>query len=399
MKQFFNYLILILLLVSCVEEKTQSDFDFIVFGRNQIKEIDRIAFNNGDFIDSCVFVPLETSEPGLIGEITQLDFFEDKYYIYDKQAIQLKVFNHLGNFLYDIGKRGQGSGEYLSINVFVINTKERKICLFDPMKKAVHEYSLEGKFLRSIAHQNPECSFFKKAVYAGDDIYCYSSINWGYNTTFSVLSSKDYSLKERFCPYPVKPNQQMSVEVMVYPFSLVDGKFHYVSLFSDTIYSYEKGRKTPYLLIETGIPNIPLSYLKDRNIENDPSKAYYEVWRDRKYSSGFTELGETDRFILSAFILGESDENGVVVKRPFYFLDKQTNTGFHVRTSVIPDLWMPHLVRDNKLMQVWNQNDIEAYMNNIKEEDVECSEIVKTLLKGYDPEYHNPIIIVYYMKY
>ena len=380
--------IMINILTSC-KESTQRNVntDLLVFKRDQIKEIDRISFDDAEFIDSCVFVLLETTELSLIGDITSLETFEGKFYIFDRQTKKLKVFSSTGDFLYDIGRKGNGPGEYLGIHLFIINSKERKICLFDPLKLAVHEYSLDGKFLQSKEHYQVYYAHMQKAVYAGDVIYCYSSIHWSENWTYTVISSKDYSIKEQFCPYPVHPIEQVGFSPMDHPFSYINGEFHYTSLFSDTIYKYENGIEIPYLLIETGKPNIPLSYLKNRELADDPYKAYTEILNDSKYSEGFTDIGETDRFVLANFKMNPF----------FYLLDKKENTGYYVKSFFPPDLGMPKLIDGNKLIKIWDQDAIMGFQREI-ERGKKCPDAIATLIEGYDPSYHNPVLVVYYMK-
>lgn len=388
-KYIFSLLSLTLFLVCCVE-KPRTNVDLLVFNSRQFKKIDKIECNHTDYIDSCVFIPLETTGESLISEVTQLEMFDEKYYIFDIKTKKMKVFDRSGRFLHDIGKLGKGRGEYVSINAFCLNRKEKKIGIFDPLKNAVHEYTLSGKYLQTIRHNHREFSGIEKVVYTDTHLYCFSKIDFSkHNTAFVVLSPQDYSVIDRIQPYPVKPSEDMFVSLMNHPYSLVNGAFHYVSLFSDTIYTYDNGREIPYLYIETGNPNISSSYLKNQEIENEPIIAFTRVWQDRNYSPGFTELGETDRFVLANFKLNNF----------FYFLDKKKNEGFYVETGTTPDLTLPSLVNGNTLVVVWTPDDIEVFQDMIKKKElVECPESVKIILENYDSEYHNPILAVYYMK-
>jgi hypothetical protein len=117
-KHIYLFLLLITLLLVGCREKPRSNLDLAIFNRGRIKEIEKIAFDNRKFIDSCEFVRLETSDESLFGEITQLETFDGKFYIFDRQTMKLKVFGHTGNFLYNIGKLGQGPGEYSAIGFF-----------------------------------------------------------------------------------------------------------------------------------------------------------------------------------------------------------------------------------------------------------------------------------------
>jgi len=388
----------LLFLLICCAEKPQTDSDMIVFKQDQIETIDKIPFDADEFIDSCIFVKLETTDISLIGDITQLATFEGDFYIYDQKTKKIKVFDQAGKFLRDIGKLGQGPQEYLSISAFVINPKDRKIAIFDPAKKNVLEYSLDGSYLRSVSLPDQECAFFKKTVYAGDYIYCYMTINYVYNNAYVVLSSEDYAVKDRFYSYLIHPDDYMAFNWATHPFIFFDEKLHYASLFSDTIFAYENGTKRPYLFVETGKPNIPLSYLKNRKLENDPSKAFREVFLDKSYSSGFTELGETNHFILVTHKLGEAVDDRGVVKSSYYLLNKKSKTGYYVESGFIPDFGKPDLVDGNKFIRIWDQTSIEAYQNQIKAKRIECPEAINSLLKGYDPFDDNPILAVYYMK-
>ena len=387
-----TYLILTLTLIFAgCKEKSRPTANLAIFSHDRIKEIEKIEFDNKEFLDSCEFVRLETSDESLFGEITQLETFDGKFYIYDRQTMKIKVFDSAGRFLYDIGKKGQGPGEYVYINFFFLNPKEKKIGLYDPGKGAVHEYTLDGTFLRTInPPRDQDLSCISKAVYIDDYIYCFARINEENNYSYTILSSKYYSVKERFDPYPVKPQNPMYAKVMNHPYSVVDGEFHYTSLFSDTIYTFENGKETPHLYVETGKPNISPDYLKNRELEvvDDPVTVCVEVWRDNRYSPGFTELGETHRFILTKFNFNSS----------YYLLDKKTNEGFHVENSFLPDLGTPSAMEGNKIVRIWSAWEISSYREMITNNKKEYPVSLDSLMKAYDPDYENPVLVVYYMK-
>jgi len=62
------------------------------------------------------------------------------------------------------------------------------------------------------------------------------------------------------------------------------------------------------------------------------------------------------------------------------------------------DLGMPKTVDGNKIVRVWQPEEIQDYLDAVRKGTIECPEPVKFLLKGYDPEYNNPILAVFYMK-
>jgi len=77
-------------------------------------------------------------------------------YILDEQAGNIKVFNHNGDFLKTIGKKGQGPGEFAmpislaitpSQNIIVNDMGQRKILFFDAEGNYIKQLSIADKFL------------------------------------------------------------------------------------------------------------------------------------------------------------------------------------------------------------------------------------------------------------
>ena len=119
-----------------------------------------------------------------------------------------------------------------------------------------------------------------------------------------------------------------------------------------------------------------------------PISSYLEVLRDSRYSPGFTELGETNRFIIGKAHLNND----------FFILDKKKKEGFHVADSSLPDLGSPLAMEGNKMIRVWNPADISRYQDMMEEEKRAWPKQIESLIKNYDPDYENPVLIVYYMK-
>lgn len=144
---------LCVIITGCNNIATQSDDASLIFiPKDKIVTIDKITFDDSRFIDSCVFIPLETTDASLLGNINQIEFCDGKYFVFDERRDAIKVFNSTGKFLFDIGKKGDAPGEYISINSFFINKKDNKVGISDPLKLAIHEYSLDGEYIQTIKH-------------------------------------------------------------------------------------------------------------------------------------------------------------------------------------------------------------------------------------------------------
>lgn len=64
-------------------------------------------------IKNLVYIPLETTELSLIGDINKVLYRNHMFFIFDKLAKKVFVFDDKGVFLYAINHLGEGSGEYV----------------------------------------------------------------------------------------------------------------------------------------------------------------------------------------------------------------------------------------------------------------------------------------------
>lgn len=95
------------------------------------------------------YVKLETTEKALVTEgVKQIFIEDDKLFVWDQDAF-LKVFDaNNGNYLFNIGKYGQGPGELPHLSYVDINPKEKRVLLcYGPI---VNEFDFEGVFLSRV---------------------------------------------------------------------------------------------------------------------------------------------------------------------------------------------------------------------------------------------------------
>lgn len=101
-----------------------------------------------DYFRSIELIPLETSSDVLITGISKLVVHHDYYYALDKPLCLIFVFDKTGKFLYKIGTKGQGAGEYSFIEDFNINPFSGNIEILEPYGK-IHIYDLSGNFIET----------------------------------------------------------------------------------------------------------------------------------------------------------------------------------------------------------------------------------------------------------
>lgn len=98
------------------------------------------------FFTSYSYIPLETNENCMLGEVVGMKVNEDAIAIEDQGRILL--FQHDGKFISKIDKAGRGAGEYLSIEDFCV--KDSTVYVLSRPQKIILAYSWSGTFKQGI---------------------------------------------------------------------------------------------------------------------------------------------------------------------------------------------------------------------------------------------------------
>ena len=79
-------------------------------------DVDTIAYSA--FVDSIEYIPLETTEECLVGEVTDVVMAGDRLFVFDAKQQEVWSFDRSGRYVGRLGRRGEGPGECLSIAQF-----------------------------------------------------------------------------------------------------------------------------------------------------------------------------------------------------------------------------------------------------------------------------------------
>lgn len=96
---------------------------------------------------SYIYIPLETKENCLIGEIRKVLIYDEFIFVFDRFTNSLYVFDKEGKFIRKIGKTGQGPGEYGRISDFDIDQINNEIILYDINSRKFLFYDFNGVYL------------------------------------------------------------------------------------------------------------------------------------------------------------------------------------------------------------------------------------------------------------
>lgn len=92
------------------------------------------------------YIPLETSDSVLIGDIEKLVVWKDRFYFYDRKGEAIFCFGTDGRFLHRIGRQGEGPKEYTFCNTFDIDPANGDIYINDSWARRVCVYTADGQF-------------------------------------------------------------------------------------------------------------------------------------------------------------------------------------------------------------------------------------------------------------
>jgi hypothetical protein len=151
-------------------------------------------------------IPLETKRECLITTIEKVLFYEDLLLIHDK-AEKLYVFNINGKYLYEIGKKGRGPGEYSELRDFDLD-KNGNVFILDYLK--IHKYNIDGKFITSLTfnYSTELCYPIQFALNSNDDFFIWGGSfgvrNNSEGKIFAMYELLDGKIINKY--FPVKYN-------------------------------------------------------------------------------------------------------------------------------------------------------------------------------------------------
>lgn len=107
------------------------------------------------------YTPFQTIEKSIIESNAKLIATQTEYFIFNRTQMEVLCFDQSGKFLHKISAKGNGPGEYTSIQDFLVNPAEKSIEVLSMQMQKVLKYSYNGNYLSKTAIPGHPFSFAK----------------------------------------------------------------------------------------------------------------------------------------------------------------------------------------------------------------------------------------------
>lgn len=148
------YIFIFLTFISCKGEVNESET------KNTIKVFDLDDLNPtvdklklSDIAESIEYIPLETCDDCLLGNINGIKFTDE--YVFIMGVGDIFQFDHHGKFIRRLFRVGKGPGECYARD-FAIDVVNSQIYVYDNFKFKYNIYNFDGEFINSFDDPNPD---------------------------------------------------------------------------------------------------------------------------------------------------------------------------------------------------------------------------------------------------
>ena len=339
-------------------------------------------------VDSMRFILLETTDASMLGVIDQVQKIGDKLVVVDAfKAQKILVFDMNGKFLHGIGAKGEGPGEYVSLNQVLITSEA--ICILDWLALKYIRYDLEGNVLYEHKFQKelPEAVIqWDEHTFIGS--YAGYFLRNPYQLTW--ISDRDSILNTAL---PFRNPHSEPAGTLQYALS---GSLLFYHNFCDTVYQISAADIIPKWRLGLYESDEVNKFLK-QTCEMDDNKYSEKMYESDATIVNTFSLVESERYWIVKYQNGKFANLSVVNKkngrsRNYIRIDMSEGKyyiPFHVQNA--SGDWLCSFI-DDQFCNVLNGKEKERFFSKVK------SEKDREMLRNYDIENQNPIVCLFHLK-
>lgn len=306
-KTIFIQIIVIVSLLSCGKKENQQKI--IPLDINSYTDL-KIT----DISKEIIEIPLEFTKEAMIGTIGKIEFTNEAIYVHDLNNSRVLKFSNSGKFIQQIGKKGNGPGEYQFMNSFAVNPREETIYI--ATQGRIILYDLKGKFKQDLK----DFGFVNYIAFIENELKIFSSKfgfqEKGSDQLYNLEILKSYNSEmEQTDSLLIKKIAIQSVSGTVFPqakyFSKSEDEYFFYMpvlinepLIRDTLYKFN---------------NMQLSFYKKLDFESqaDPKAKHKTI--------NIKSIIKTDKYLISEYL---NDGNRV------FIYDLDNSKGYNLKEGL-----------------------------------------------------------------
>lgn len=253
---------------------------------------ERDEVSTKDLFSDIQVIPLETTPKSLIRDITQIKFFESRYYIHDYRRSQIFVFDREGRFQFALNEKGDGPGQYLNLSDFAIDTAHRNLVMLCAVSNALFFYDLEGKFIEK--KRLPDIAgAYSSLQFQNKDTIAFFTYDYDNRLKFYSLS-KDKIIDEYLHE---EKKDIFCKDVFPFPHSLCRS-------LTNTIYSLSKATLTELYHWDFGNLNNDIEKLEFPSGRNQQEKIQYakDAYSSKSVNYVIESHGQNSRYLYAMVV-------------------------------------------------------------------------------------------------
>lgn len=209
--------------------------------------------------------------------------------------MSIKVFNSLGNFLFNIGKLGNGKGEFIRIEDIEFYASHNSILVLCNSPTKIIEFSLDGHLIKETPIDFYATSF---GIQSPNSFIFYVNQNKSKRSGNKNILITDslFSVKERMFDMPKSITSTIKFSGGIFT---IHNKLFFNPALSNTYYLIKNDTLLPWFRTEYGSRNIP-NDIKENFILNNLSKYGYQYNTFVK-TNNFIGFNYNRKRVMSAF--------------------------------------------------------------------------------------------------
>ena len=273
-------------------------------------------------------VQLEMKDECVVSDVKRIIDTDGKVFVLTSDNEIFCFDRSTGKYLSTIGSVGEGPGEYVDATDIFYDERERRICVLDRSKNAIHAYTLDGKYNgdRTPGQGGDAIAALSWAIYAersaDGSLMIASQMTGGYpsNDYAYTVVRPDGTLSSMDAFAPVK------VEDYAMPFAtrsiaVCEDGLRFFKFLNDTIFTLKDGEAVPYCRLNTGRSMPPKDVVAKMGSYKETN--LYNLYKSSGYAMTFREMYECGNLIA---IVPEL----YMMTGGYFWIDKERQEGIHI---------------------------------------------------------------------